>query len=316
MYIIIVNAVSANGHGLRILEKIKKDPLYLNKDCRVFKTEYEGHAEEIAEQVAKRYASQITSIIAIGGDGTLHEVVNGLKQYPSLSVSFIPAGTGNDFARGCGISGDAVALFRRIITAESSISYWPGSFEIDGMKRAFMNSLGFGFDAEIVKVTNDSKYKKVLNKWKLGSLTYVIALLQVLTSFRPRTIHLEIDGKTHTVEKAWMVTVANHPYYGGGMKILPNATIKPNTFSVLTVNNISHWKVLALFVTVFWGKHINFKEVSVFEASSLVIGSQKPMNYQVDGQSGVCQTSKISKQLPARSVYGAKRENNLLEITS
>src|SRR5699024_39605 len=161
--------------------------------------------------------------------------------------------------------------------------------------RYFVNSLGIGFDAEIVRVAENSIFKPLLNKIHLGSLIYVLALVKTLFKFTPSTITVELDGRTHTFTQCWMITIANHPFYGGGMKILPSAKIQPENISILVIHGISKWKILALFMTVFTGKHTTFSEVEVFKAKEVKIIPMKQMSYQVDGQKGICDLMYISK---------------------
>ncbi|MRH42807.1 YegS/Rv2252/BmrU family lipid kinase [Aquibacillus halophilus] len=319
MYIFIVNPIAGKGQGLKILNKLKKNILFKQIPSRCFITDYPGHAELLARQAVKMYPTQIKSLIVIGGDGTFYEVLNGTSSHRSVPLSFIPAGSGNDFARGYRIKGNPSKILKRIIEGNSTLC-WPGSFTINERQsqppKLFANSIGFGFDAQIVKTANQSKYKGWLNKWNLGTLTYVIALIDVLRKFKPKTIELVIDGQKRKLENVWMVTISNHSYYGGGMKIIPNTKIQPRVFPMLIIKNISHWKVLALFVTVFWGGHIRFKEVSIEYISSLQISSDSLIDYQVDGQYGTCYSCKIMKQSTTREINGTMSENNLLEITS
>ena len=87
----------------------------------------------------------------------------------------------------------------------------------------FVNSLGAGFDAEVVKLTNESKMKKYFNKIGLGSLAYVGSVIRLLFSYKLTNMIVELDERTYKFEKVWFVTVSNQPFYGGGMKIAPKA---------------------------------------------------------------------------------------------
>lgn len=304
MYIFIVNPTAGNGGAKKAYDKIKKSREFKQVESRCFFTEYIGHAEQIASQL-DTISGETRCVIVIGGDGTLHEVMNGLQKlaYP---VSFIPVGSGNDFARGCRITGSPTEIFRCVITEQNKIPYWLGDYQGDEeSKRKLVNSIGFGFDAKIAKTVNDSIYKKVLNKLYLGKISYVIALVQVLFHFKPMSIDIIADDKWRTLKSCWMVTIANHPYYGGGMKIIPKATIQAEVFPVLIIHSISKLKVLGLFLTVFTGRHVNFKEVEQFEAERLEISSDDYIPYQVDGQTSKCFSCVITKQKDAIKVIGA-----------
>ncbi|WP_077621263.1 diacylglycerol/lipid kinase family protein [Sediminibacillus massiliensis] len=304
MYIFIVNTFAGKGEGEAILRSIEKDPLYRQISCRSFYTEYEGHAEKIASQLAEMYGDQISCMIAVGGDGTFYEVLNGLSSHPGIPLGFIPSGTGNDFAKGYNIKGNAADIFKKIVSGKKWSNFWPGDYVTDKrtpkFRRMFANSIGFGFDAEIVYQVHKAKFKM---KW-LGSIQYLVALFVVWKSFKPINMEIVIDGKNIPLKDVWMVTVSNHPYYGGGMKINPAARINPDHFSILVVKGISPWKVLGLFFTVYWGKHVRFKEVSVLKAKQFEVVSDKPISFQVDGQPGKCKTCTMSKKRDSRKIFG------------
>ncbi|QHE53307.1 diacylglycerol kinase family protein [Pontibacillus sp. HMF3514] len=307
MYILIVNPEAGNGRSLKVLKKLQKDPLFKQKDCRSFFTKYEGHAEELVKHVLEIYNEKVKCIIAVGGDGTMHEVVNGLKNIPSVPIAYIPAGSGNDFARGTNSKKKPVKLFQDIVQRSYAKPYWCGSYLTDKRKpsnrRVFASNIGFGFDAEIAQRANRSTYKKWLNKLGLGSLAYAIALVQTIFQFEPKEVELTIDGERRTLSNVWMITTGVHGYYGGGMKVIPSAKMTKDSFHVLIIENISKWKVLAVFLSVFWGGHIKYNEVTVLKASSLSINGNKSISYHVDGQTGKCQKCVIEKESFSRKIF-------------
>jgi len=307
MYILIVNPAAGNGRSLNVLKKIQKDPLFKQKDCRSFFTKYEGHAEELVKHVLEIYNEKVQCIIAVGGDGTMHEIVNGLKNVPSVPVAYIPAGSGNDFARGTNIQKKPAKLFQDIMRGAHVKPYWCGSYLTDKRKpsnrRVFASNIGFGFDAEVAQRANRSTYKKWLNKLRVGFLSYAIALVQTIFQFEPKEVELTVDGETRRISNVWMITTGVHGYYGGGMKVIPSAKMTKDTLHVLIIENISKWKVLAVFLSVFWGGHTKFNEVTVLEASSLSINGDMSLTYHVDGQTGKCQRCIIQKETVPRKIF-------------
>lgn len=310
MFTFIINPVAGNGRAKKLFSEIQKSKLYHEIECIHHYSKYIGHAEEIAKQIST--ANYHTNcIIVVGGDGTLHEVMNGIGN-KRIPVSFIPGGSGNDFARGCMIEGSATEIFKDIINNQQVFPYWLGNFiSDDDEARLFVSNMGFGFDAEVTAVANKSKYKNLLNALRIGEFSYVIALLQVLLRFKPQQVEVEIDGEKRVIQDCWMVTIANHPYYGGGMEIIPGAMIQPVKVSILLLHSIPKWKVLGLFMTVFTGKHIYFKEVELIEASTLKINVKEKINYQVDGQTSFCTSCAISKHAEAIGIMGTKDKKDV-----
>ncbi|SET82296.1 lipid kinase, YegS/Rv2252/BmrU family [Oceanobacillus limi] len=304
MYLFIVNQVAGNGRGKRIFNKIRKSTRYQQLESTYVFTDYEGHAEEIAREATKNNLVNLKAIVVIGGDGTLHEVMNRMEDI-SIPLAFIPGGSGNDFARGMNLPNNPLEILKHIIEADIQQSYWLGNFSLeDAESKRFVNSIGFGFDAEIANIANQSWYKKVLNLFRLGSFSYAIALIHVLFQFRPFKVEIEMNNRKRVIEQCWMITIANHMYYGGGMKIIPNAKIQPTTFPVLLIHRISKWKILGMFITVFTGKHVNFKEVELLEASKVSILTEENIHYQVDGQTNRCSRCTVSKESTSIQIIG------------
>lgn len=311
MFAFIINPIAGGGRGERVYSKVKSSVLFKKIESQSYFTEYKGHAEEITIMLIERFKDKLTAIIVIGGDGTLYEVVNGIAN-ENISISFIPGGSGNDFARGCSIDQDPVKALDKIINGEDELTYYLGSYTIDeNRQRLFANNIAFGFDAMVARTANHSWYKKILNKIRLGKISYIIALIHVLIKFKPMELEIVINHDRKRMSNCWMVTIANHPYYGGGMKIIPDAKIQPNIMPVLLIHSISKWKILGLFMTVFTGKHIHFKEVELYEATEISIIAPHRIHYQIDGETGMCITAHINKRDQAISILGTTKNKHL-----
>src|SRR5690625_2044927 len=220
MYVFIVNEYAGGGKGRRIYKQLEQSVLFQSLNRRCHFTKGPGDATNITEQIVKDN-TKINTIVVIGGDGTLHEVINGLNGQP-IPVSLIPSGSGNDFSRRFGISGRPLTILENIVAGTDIKPYYFGEYIKDEqIKKHFVNCIGFGFDAKVVSYTNKPKLRRFLNFLQCGRLLYVIALLQALIKFKPFNIDIELDSKKQTIENCWMVTITNHPYFGGGMKIIP-----------------------------------------------------------------------------------------------
>ncbi|MBO1003285.1 diacylglycerol/lipid kinase family protein [Pseudogracilibacillus auburnensis] len=313
MYIFIMNPIAGKGRAKTIYAKLQKNEYFQKLNTVSFCTKYKGHAEEIAKSLHRKYReTDITLIVVIGGDGTMHEVINGLKN-KQIPISFIPSGSGNDFARGTSTPKNINKLMQNIYETNTSVPYWFGSYlSKNGEKRNFVNCLGFGFDAVVAQQANQSKIKKVFNRLRCGSLVYLYALIRSLFTFKPFIIKMELDQRTKVFKRCFLLTINNHPYFGGGMKINPQARNNGEHFSILVIDSISKWKVLALFFTVFFGKHLHFKEVSTYTAQKITCYANHSIPYQVDGETGSTSFCTMIKQPLPMQVKGCSKmvQNN------
>ncbi|MDY0397016.1 diacylglycerol/lipid kinase family protein [Virgibacillus halophilus] len=316
MYAFIVNPAAGHGKGKRVFLRISNSKLYSQLDCRYFYTDAAGDAERIASELCTIKNTNLQVIIVIGGDGTINEVINGIGS-KSIPLAFIPGASGNDFARGTRITGSPLEIFEKIVsdTEGGACPYWSGTYSLDLQdERLFVNSIGFGFDAQVVRQANKSAAKKLFNFFRVGKLSYVFALLNVLIHFKPFQVKVVADDKRYIIDRCFMVTVTNHPYYGGGMRIIPNAAIQPDRMSLLLIHSISKWKVLALFLTVFWGGHRNFKEVNIIEASQIEISVSKQNMCQIDGDAVYFSRCSLSKNATPISMIGNSRKAQAVEV--
>lgn len=288
-YAFIVNPTAGNGKTKKIWRQIKKEIELRNIPYRSFFTQNSKHAEELVKQLLSIYPEQIIAIVAIGGDGTIHEVINGVSHFSGIPVGYIPGGSGNDFARGFSISTAPKAALKTILH-HGKMGVCPfdiGECELGKnakLKRFFVNSVGAGFDAEVAKAADSSTYKRVLNVLKLGRLSYVIALFEKLMTYQPTELSLKMDGVSRTIQDVWFVTVSNTPFYGGGMKISPSAKPNDGVLNVCLVSGLPRWKLLLLFMSVFLGWHKYIKEVEMFVAKEIQVESSVPLPVHADGE--------------------------------
>ena len=131
---------------------------------------------------------------------------------------------------------------------------------------------------------NRSRVKKFFNRHHLGKLTYVYYLIKELFHFKPFDVTIHIDGEKKNFSKVWLVTVANHPYIGGGMKLLPQAIPDDGILDCIIVHNISRLKILTLFISVFWGGHVGLKGVTILRGKSIHIEPGRPVYQHADGE--------------------------------
>ncbi|MDQ0220307.1 diacylglycerol/lipid kinase family protein [Peribacillus cavernae] len=281
----IINPAAQNNRSLKIWKKVETRLLAENIAYQAFHTQDKGHAKQITIDILSK-TDRETTIIAVGGDGTLHEVINGAAGYPHGIIACIPAGSGNDYVRGIQQTNsqkDALSLI--LSQSEKRISKVDiGYLETQETKGFFINSFGIGIDAEITYDVNHSASKKWFNFFKIGKLVYIYSFLKKLFTYRRTDMTVTIDGRKHIFRKVWFIVVSNQSYFGGGIKISPRSEYEDGRFNLIAVHDIPHIKLLFVFLTVLWGGHLRLKNVSSFLGREMEITSDKPVRIQADGE--------------------------------
>lgn len=278
----IVNEKSGNGNGAKIWRKIESE---LSIPYEVHKTTYEKQAIEFARAIVKESneSKNQTLLVGIGGDGTYHEILNGIQHAQYVVLGAVCAGSGNDFKRAYGQFENA-AQIERFIQANSSIAQDAGVIHASDKLIYFVNNSGIGFDATVAITANESKVKKAFNKVGLGKLCYVYYLIKCLFMFKPFQLVVQHNGNKKTYENVWFVTASNQPFFGGGMKISPTSLTDDGVIELTIVHNLSKYKLLFVFMTVFFGKHTRFKEIELLKAPSFTIHMNENYLIHADGE--------------------------------
>ncbi|KQL46896.1 hypothetical protein AN963_18585 [Brevibacillus choshinensis] len=275
----IVNPVAGNGKGKEIWDHLEQNLRQQGAVYHVRKTSREGEAENLAVELIEKEG--VNKIIAVGGDGTVHEVVNGMYQTgKGCLLGHVAAGSGNDFSRGHSLSNDPIQAIERIMSdkREKVIDL----LKING--RLAVNSVGAGFDGEVAKTTNEASYKKWLNRFKLGKVAYIWSVIRVLCTYRPCPVTLTVDGKVIPFERAWLITIANIPNYGGGMLICPGAVSDDGFAEICVVSNVGRLGLLRAFPQIFTGAHVNHPKIRFFRGRQILVETQRPLFVHADGE--------------------------------
>ncbi|MET3727444.1 YegS/Rv2252/BmrU family lipid kinase [Fictibacillus halophilus] len=284
-YFFIIN--TNNAKAIHTFDQLKKAMDEEEISYRTFYTEYSGHATDIAKKITYINKDDIKAVIAVGGDGTIHEVVNGMKENLSIPLGFISGGSGNDIVRV--LTKDVKGLKKQLLYLKRNrmMKIDSGNIQLLGRSnkvQSFISAVGIGLDGEVAKFTNEATYKKYLHKLKLGSLAYVFTLFKVLKFYVPDSMEVRIDGQEHLFNKVWLVAVGNMPYYGGGMKICPSAKSNDGILEVCVVHDLSLFKLLLLFISVFWGGHVNVQGVSQFKGKEIEVITRRSVAIHADGE--------------------------------
>lgn len=247
-------------------------------------TEHKHHAVELAVASIKRGYRRI---IAVGGDGTLNEIVNGLfiqKTVPASAVTIgvIAVGTGNDWIRMCNIPA-GYENYVKAIKDENVFRQDVGRVEYTESRiqqhRYFVNAAGIGFDAQVVLYANRMK-----DVGKRGALLYVLSLLKTLVRYQHTKIAITVDGQS-AQESTFSLTVGIGPYSGAGMMQVPNAVANDGLYDVTMIRKISKWRVLLNIHRLYNGTILNHPKTSSYRGSTIEIVSNPPVLLEADGES-------------------------------
>lgn len=253
-YEVILNPIAGNGKAQKTWTNLH--PLFEGQlDYSLHQTDYPNHEEFLAKRIADTNQNSTTVIIVIGGDGTLHNVLNGLmKNNAAIPLAYIPAGTGNDFARGFGISLTPERALQQIINTTSERTITCGHY-VEAIKKEegyFLNNIGIGFDAAIVSRTNSSKAKKRLNRARLGHLSYLSKAFGVIYDQQPFRLMVQENGHHNVFPNAFIVVATNHPFIGGGFQIDRSANLTDNAINMVIAER-KNW-LLTLWELIQFGR--------------------------------------------------------------
>jgi diacylglycerol kinase (ATP) len=219
-------------------------------------------------------------VIAMGGDGTIHEVVNGLMKVPEEKrpvLGVVPVGSGNDFAHGINASRNPHEALTCALDGEASTVDLGLMTDEHGRKEYFDNTLGIGFGAV---VTIRSHKLPVLR----GFLMYLTAVIQtIILDHNPIVMQMEIDDQKWEQSVIYLV-ICNGPREGGGFLIAPDAKIDDGLLHYAMITNVSRPMMFRIVPEVMKGTHGRFKQVHMGSCKKLTLSANRPLYIHADGE--------------------------------
>ena len=261
---VIINPTSGNGSAKKKWPKIKTLLTQYNFEFEFAYTEFDKHSKELAQKAIK---NGFKNIICIGGDGTLHNIVNGIFNQsfsnPSdITIGIIPIGTGNDWIKTHNIPKhieSSIKIIKKGFIANQDL----GKIEFqnyNGSPVFFNNSAGVGFDGYVVSYVNKYKY--------LGALSYLIGAIACMFSFK--NFNATINTNEFSV-KTLMITIGLCKYSGGGMQLTNNPSPFDGLFDISMVNNFHSIDIIKNIISLFNGKIDRIEKVKCFKTRGIKI---------------------------------------------
>ena len=271
--VLIVNPTAGRGRAGKEVAAIRRLLAGTGKNWSWRWTAAAGDAERMAREAAE---AGVPLVVAVGGDGTIYEVANGILGTAS-TLGIIPFGTGNDLARTLGLFG-SLERACRALTQGKTMHLDVGVMEGQGTQgpRRFLVVAGTGYVADVARTVNRGV------KFLSGSAAYVWGAITTLREFTPFRLTLDVDGQRHATE-AMFLAVANTPVTGGGMKLTPEARVDDGLLEVCLVRAVSKPMLLYELTRVFQGTHIQNPAVTMLRGTRITVDADPPQILWVDG---------------------------------
>jgi diacylglycerol kinase (ATP) len=276
--VFLVNPAADNGATGRRWPQIANRAAGAGLSGDVLMSKRQGQLTELARQAAEDGAMLL---VAVGGDGTVYEVVNGIAGREGVDLAIVPRGTGRDFVRTYGIPhrlDDALRTardgrIREIDLGHAQFRSWQG----ETAETYFANIASAGMSGAIAKRANETS--KALG----GKASYFWATFAVFARWRTSEITVTVDGESRR-SRMHDVVVANGRYFGGGMMICPQAEPDDGFFDVLLIGNLTKRDLVLTLPKTYRGRHLPHPKAELLRGSAVEIDAPEPLPVELDGE--------------------------------
>lgn len=276
--VFIVNPVAGRGRSKKLIPKLKKYLKDKTSISEIYITDYKGSAREFVSRINKEF----NTVVSIGGDGTLNEIINGLNFNDNIKLSIFPCGSGNDFAKAIGAEKNLERNILKIFNQKTELNVNVGritfgeSINSSVKTHYFINSCGIGFDALVAHLISN-------NKFLVGLPLYLSAVIKALFSYSPIQVIYEIDNKKFEGEKL-LISIGNGKTSGGGFMLNPFANLNDYKLDACLIDNFTRFKIIKNLSKAIKGKHYLINGINLYQFKSLSVQLQNPCYLHVDGE--------------------------------
>ncbi len=283
-WMVIVNPKAGSGKGLKDWPVISNQMYNSGLKFTCVFTEHKFHAIELTVSAINK---GFRHIVAVGGDGTIHEVVNGIflqKTVPTTDIflAVIPTGTGNDWIRMYGISAtyseavEALVQKRTVLQDVGKVEFMETRVS---HTRYMANVAGVGFDAMV-----NLKYNNLKDEGRYGKHLYLRSTFNTLLKFKHKHFNITVDGKLFYSGLVFSGAVGIGRFNGGGMQQTPNAAIDDGLLDLTVITDMSKLKVMRNFKLLYSGKIYTLPKVLFKQCRTIEITSEPETRIEIDGE--------------------------------
>ena len=266
---LIANPVAGRGAALRARSEVRAGLERAGVEHDIALTRAPGEAVELARAASRQGWD---AVVAVGGDGTVHEVANGVLDAAEVAMGVVPAGSGNDFAFAAGIPGSIPKALQVLLDGRPT--------PVDAGRvcdRWFVNGVGIGLDARVAIEANRARRLR-------GIAMYLHALARVLRSYTPPRLRVEVDGVLWMDEAATLLTIGNGPRQGGGFRMNPSARIGDGMLHLCGCGALGTLRILRFLPYTLRGTHVGLEGVRCTTGQRIQVTSPDPLAVHADGE--------------------------------
>jgi diacylglycerol kinase (ATP) len=265
-YAVIFNPCAGKGRAAKMEAQLRRILREKLGEVDIFPTLHPAYARQISLELKDKYQT----IIVAGGDGTIHEVVNGMVG-GSAALGFVPIGSGNDFVRMMHIPHDlseAVDVIRTGRQITIDVGQLGDEF--------FPNGIGVGFDAWVVK--ESLKIKRLR-----GIFMYLYAVLKTVFRYKNQTVTISVNGKS-LEEDIFLVAIGNGKSMGGGFLLNPTAEINDGQLDICIIRGLKFREIFMHLPKALSGSHVHLEQVEVVRSDKIDINAPNGIAVHADGE--------------------------------
>ncbi|MCF0131340.1 MAG: YegS/Rv2252/BmrU family lipid kinase [Pseudobutyrivibrio sp.] len=283
MFEFIVNKNSGSGAAAAAWDELESLLKTKNVEYNLHVTERVGHATKLAHDITS--VDEDIKLVVFGGDGTLNEVINGIRDFERVELGYIPSGSANDFSRGVGLIGSHEDILNRILENDRCVRVDLGQVDTDdGRSRLFCVSSGIGVDALVCKQVDEGRLKKLLNRFNAGSAAYGITTVGDIFTMPFADATITYNGHVSPVRGVIFAAAMNGAYEGGGIPMVPYAKPTSSQLSAVVAHDIPRIFCFEMLLKLIKGKHRGCRGIDFFDFHVMNIVMDRPMCVHADGE--------------------------------